>query len=59
VQPGYSEQTEVVYKEQGNEAFGSKPSDLIVKFKQVPKAGYLRRGDDLIYTHTCTLTDAL
>jgi DnaJ-class molecular chaperone len=32
VQPGYSESTQVVYKEMGNQSYGSKPSDLIVKF---------------------------
>lgn len=48
-----------MYKELGNQAFGSKPSDLIVKFKQTAKLGYQRKGDDLMYTHTCTLADAL
>ena len=31
--PGFSEDTELRFKEKGHEAFGAKPSDLIVKFK--------------------------
>ena len=31
--PGFSEDTELRFKEKGHEAFGAKPSDLVVKFK--------------------------
>ena len=30
--PGYGEHTTLVYKERGHESFGSKPSNLIIKF---------------------------
>ena len=31
--PGFSEETELRFKEKGHEAFGSKNSDLVIKFK--------------------------
>ena len=57
--PGFSEETELRFKEKGHEAFGAKNSDLVVKFKQVPLAGYERKGNDLVYTHTVSLVEAL
>ena len=59
VLPGFSEETKLVYKGLGHESFGAKPSDLIVKFKQLPMVGMQRSGDDFIYTHTVSLVDAL
>ena len=40
VKPGYGEHTCLRYPGKGHEAFASKPSDLVIKFKQVPKANY-------------------
>lgn len=57
--PGYGEHTSIRYPKKGHESFGSKPSDLIVKFKLIPKANYVRQDNDLIYTHTLTLIEAL
>ena len=31
--PGFSEETELRFKEKGHEAFGAKNSDLVIKFK--------------------------
>ena len=59
VQPGFSEETKLVYSRKGHESFAAHPSDLIVKFSQKPLANFLRKGDDLIYTHTVTLLEAL
>ena len=59
VLPGYSESTTLTFSGMGHEAFGANNSDLIVKFEQVPLANYERKGNDLCYTHTLELADAL
>ena len=59
IMAGYGEDTTLIFKEMGNESFSSKPSDLIVKFAQVPKLGYCRKGNDLIVTKTISLIDAI
>ena len=59
VLPGYSEKTALTFTGKGHEAFGARNSDLIVKFKQTPKEGYSRCGNDLIFTQTVTLVEAL
>ena len=57
--PGFGEQTTLVYKNLGNESFGSQPSDLVIKFAQKPKQGYMRRGDDLVVSCDITLAEAI
>ena len=59
VLPGFNEETRLVYERKGHESFGAHPSDLIIKFKQVPMANLVRNGDDLVYTHTLSLVEAL
>ena len=59
VLPGYSESTTLTFSGMGDEAFGANKSDLIVKFTQVPLANYERKGNDLYFTHTLELVDAL
>lgn len=59
VLPGYSEKTVLTYTGQGHEAFGARNSNLVVKFCQKPLQGYKRSGDDLVYTHTVGLIEAL
>ena len=59
VLPGFSEETRLVFPRRGHEAFEAHPSDLIVKFSQKLMPNYQRKGDDIIYTHTVTLKEAL
>lgn len=62
VQPGYTEETKLVFKGKGNEARGHGASNLVVKFKEVESSEgkfYKRLGDDLVYTHSLTLEKAL
>ena len=59
VLPGFSESTELRFKEKGHESFGAKNSDLVVKFKQIPLDGFTRSGNDLVYTQTVSLVEAL
>ena len=57
--PGYSEETKLVFEGRGHESFGARPSDLIIKFAQVPLPNFERRGDDLVYTATLSLAQSL
>lgn len=62
VQPGYTEETKLVFKAKGNEARGHDASNLIVKFKETESAentNFKRIGDDLVYTHSISLEKAL
>ena len=59
VLPGYSTDTRLVFERRGHESYGAYPSDLIIKFAQKPLRNFERRGDDLVYTHTLSLVDAL
>ena len=42
VLPGFNEETRLVYERKGHESFGAHPSDLVIKFKQVPMANLVR-----------------
>jgi len=55
VKPGYSESTVLNFPTKGNEAHAHKPSQLLIKFKQVAHEQFRRNGNDLIYTHPITL----
>ena len=59
VLPGFSEETKLVYDGRGHESFGAHPSNLVIKFSQKPLANFVRKGDDLVYTHTLSLVEAL
>mmetsp|Transcript_31285 Transcript_31285/g.38692 ORF Transcript_31285/g.38692 Transcript_31285/m.38692 type:complete len:297 (+) Transcript_31285:28-918(+) len=59
VLPGFNAETRLVYPGKGHEAFAAHCSDLVVRFAQKPMQNYERRGDDIIYTHTLTLIEAL
>ena len=59
VMPGFSPDTKLVYPRLGHESFGAHPSDLVIQFTQKPMANFERKNDDLVYTHTLTLMEAL
>ena len=59
VLPGFSPENRLVFPGRGHQSFAAHPSDLIVRFRQNPMPNYERRGDDIIYTHTITLVEAL
>jgi DnaJ family protein B protein 13 len=59
VKPGYSEKTVLTFTHKGNEAEGHKPSNVVVSFIQEPHAFLKRKDNDLIYTHTVSLEQAL
>ena len=59
IKPGYSKDTVLRYKEEGNETIERKKSDLIFKITENPHPNYSRNGLNLIYTATISLPQAL
>ena len=60
IAPGYDKTTIIPFKEMGNEEPGKKTSDLLIHIQE-KEHPYFRRvnKNDLIYTHTLTLAEAL
>lgn len=54
-----SESTQIVYPLKGNQAYAHADSALVVRIKQVEDDCFRREGDDLVYTHTLSLEDAI
>jgi DnaJ-class molecular chaperone len=59
IKPGFSEHTTLTYTQKGNEAEGHKPSNIVIQFKQLPHPFLKRKDNDLIYTHSVSLEQAL
>jgi DnaJ-class molecular chaperone len=59
IRPGYSTKTVLSFAKQGNEAVGLPTSDLIFKIREVTHGQFKRRDNDLVYTATIKLSDAL
>lgn len=57
--PGYGDQTELVFKHEGNQAFGYDAADLIIKIASIPHPTFKRVHNDLIYTAKINLIEAL
>ena len=61
VKPGFDVGTALTYPNRGNEQFSFPRSSLIVKLQldESSPTKFMRKGNDLIYTHSLTLEDAL
>ena len=61
VKPGDDTNTVLTFPTKGNEVYAYHQSALHVKFalKDGPDCHHRRNGNDLIYTHTLSLEDAL
>jgi DnaJ family protein B protein 4 len=60
VKPGYDTDTVLRYPSKGNQAYACAQSCLVVKLQlDNTSSPYRRKGDNLIYTHTMTLEEAL
>jgi len=59
VKPGFGEQAPLEFKGEGNESSWYPSSNLIVKLKEEKHGKFKRDGDNLSYTHKCSLLDAL
>uniref|UniRef100_A0A7S3CTH2 Chaperone DnaJ C-terminal domain-containing protein n=1 Tax=Strombidium rassoulzadegani TaxID=1082188 RepID=A0A7S3CTH2_9SPIT len=61
VKPGFEDGTVLTFKKRGHEQFGHPRSNLMIKLVQKEEQfqNFRRSGNDLIYTHTMTLEEAL
>jgi DnaJ family protein B protein 4 len=60
VKPGYDTDTVLTFSSKGHEAYALKQSALVIRFSLEPtETNYVRKGDNLVYTHSMTLEDAL
>ena len=59
VRPGFSKDTVLTFPSKGHEAYAHKQSALVIKFIEMPDAQFKRKGNDLIYTHSLSLSDAI
>lgn len=59
VKPGFTTENKLTFKEQGHQDFNHPQADLIVTFTEKQTGSYIRRGNDLIYTHDISLVDAI
>ena len=58
IRPGYGKES-VIFSGEGHQDVGIQNGDLIINFKTINVENYVRKGDDLIYTHSISLNDAL
>eukprot|EP01025_Chloroclados_australasicus_P028837 TRINITY_DN285_c0_g1_i1.p1 TRINITY_DN285_c0_g1~~TRINITY_DN285_c0_g1_i1.p1 ORF type:complete len:340 (-),score=51.15 TRINITY_DN285_c0_g1_i1:245-1264(-) len=59
VKPGWKEGTKITFPEKGDERPGVTPSDLQFIIKEKPHPYFKRAGNDLIYSASVALVDAL
>ena len=59
IKPGYENGSQIFLKGEGNESNGKKTSDLIFRIKELKHGEFERKGNDLIYTATISLIQAL
>lgn len=59
VAPGTAPNDRVTFAQKGTTADGHTPGDVHVTMHQLPHSDFVRDGDNLIYTHTVQLNDAL
>eukprot|EP00742_Colponemidia_sp_Colp-10_P001028 GILJ01001114.1.p1 GENE.GILJ01001114.1~~GILJ01001114.1.p1 ORF type:complete len:201 (-),score=33.68 GILJ01001114.1:267-821(-) len=59
VKPGWKKGTKVTFEQEGDEAPGIIPADIIFVLDEKPHTRFKRENNDLIYTAEVTLADAL
>jgi DnaJ homolog subfamily B member 13 len=59
VRPGWKEGTKVTFPNEGDESPHSIPADVVFVIKQKPNPYFSRDGNDLVYTHSLPLVQAL
>jgi len=61
IKPGWKKGTKVSFVNEGDEAPNTIPSDLVfvIQEKANSDPGYIRDGNNLVYTHKISLSDAL
>jgi DnaJ family protein B protein 4 len=59
VKPGWKTGTKITFPEEGDEAPGVVPADIIFVLEEKPHAYFVREADNLLYTANITLSQAL
>lgn len=59
VDPGFSSKTVLTFRGEGNQAPKQPNGSLVIMFKEKKHDHFCRSGSSLIYTHKCTLEEAL
>jgi len=59
VKPGWKTGTRITFPEEGDEAPGRVPADIVFVIQQEPHATFTREGDNLIMVKNVTLKEAL
>ena len=59
IKRGYKSGTKLTYDCEGDERPGEIPADIIFEIVEAPHPRFKRKGDDLVYSRTLTLTQAL
>jgi len=57
--PGFKKGTRIRFKNEGDEAPGIIAPDVVVEINEIPHSRFKRDGNDLLYTSTITLLQAL
>lgn len=58
IKAGYGGKTVLNFPKEGNQTVHGVTSDLLLQIEEIPNIGFLRKGDDLIYTHNMALSEA-
>jgi len=60
IKPGWKKGTKITFVNEGDEALNTIPPDIVFVIQEKETdLGYVRQGNDLIYTHKISLSDAL
>lgn len=61
IKPGWKKGTKVTFVSEGDEAVNTVAPDIIfvIQEKEGSDVGYVREGNNLVYTHKISLSDAL
>jgi len=59
IKPGWKDGTKITFEREGDELPGIIPADIVFTVTTKPHDRFERNGDDLLYTHTISLHEAL
>ena len=59
IKPGYHEDSVLIFPGEGHQTVHGVTSDLLFDVYELPHPCFTRKGDNLIYTHILSLSEAL
>jgi len=59
IKPGWKKGTKITFPEKGNEQLNVLPADLVFVIDEKPHSTFTRDGNDLVFTQTIPLVEAL